>query len=45
MTGITLINSMLINQRTQSKLMSSDVNRKNINDLALYLQRVKVYFT
>lgn len=42
MTGILLINSMLINFQTQKTLMDSDVNKNNIHDLILYLQRVKV---
>lgn len=42
MTGILLINSMLTNLQTQKTLTDSDVNKKNIYDLFLYLQRVKV---
>lgn len=41
MTGILLINSMLTNLQTQKTLTDSDVNKKNIYDLFLYLQRVK----
>ncbi|KAL4131307.1 hypothetical protein QTP88_008640 [Uroleucon formosanum] len=41
MTGILLINSMLTNLQTQKTLTDSDVNKKNIYDLLLYLQRVK----
>ncbi|XP_050543998.1 condensin-2 complex subunit G2-like [Daktulosphaira vitifoliae] len=42
MTGILLINSMLNNMQTQNTLVSSDVNKKNINDLFIYLQRSKL---
>jgi len=42
MTGILLINTMLTNLQTQKTLTDSDVNKKNIYDLFLYLQRVKV---
>lgn len=44
MTGILLINSMLSNLQTQKSLLDSDVNKKNMYDLILYLQRVKVIF-
>lgn len=44
MTGILLINSMLTNPQTQKTLMDSDVNKNNIHDFILYLQRVKVNF-
>lgn len=44
MTGILLINSMLTNLQTQETLMNTDVNKKNVCDLILYLQRIKVVF-
>lgn len=44
MTGILLINSILNNLQIQNTLVNSDVNKKNIFDLILYLQRVKVNF-
>ncbi|VVC32382.1 Hypothetical protein CINCED_3A006773 [Cinara cedri] len=41
MTGIILINAMLTNSRTQKSLLNSEINRKNIYDQIIYLQRVK----
>lgn len=44
MTGILLINSILINSQTQKTLFDSEVNKKNIYDLFSYLNRIKVRF-
>ncbi|XP_050529448.1 uncharacterized protein LOC126899015 isoform X2 [Daktulosphaira vitifoliae] len=42
MTGILLVNSILNNLQTQSQLIESDINKKNIYDLFVYLKRIKM---